>query len=244
MRRYILYIAVSLLAFGIGLFIVFNFHSKPVEPLVSSQPVGISEPEIYGQVFNAETEIPEVEQLNDEEKAAFDVLKPTINKWLRGERIESERQEISDELIREVTGKDKISESEKRFWQETGFEFTPYLIDVDGDKENELAVRNHCAPVGNCLFWLFKKNENGYEILLKTENYVQRFKLRRSKTNNYFDLETTSHGDAWSGGMRIYKFYGKEYILDSCFSYSYLFTDKKGKKHELKKPVLTPLHCC
>lgn len=248
MRRYILYIAVALLAFGIGLVIVFDFYSKPGEQLVASQPVETSKPEIQEQVFNVEPEIPQDEQINEEEKAAFDVLKPTITKWLRGEDIKSERQEISVELIKEVTGKNEIGEYERMYWQESGFEFTPYLIDVNGDGVNELAIKNYCAPVGNCQFWLFKKKGQkgnlGYDILLKAPNDVQVFNLKKSKTNKYFDLQTTSHGDAWSGVMNIYKFDGKEYILNSCFDYNYLFIDKKGKKHELKKPVLNPLHCC
>lgn len=126
-----------------------------------------------------------------------------------------------------------------------GFGFTPYLLDVDGDNGNELAVKNSCAPVGNCQFRLFKKTgKTDYEILLETEvGVVQQFGLRKVKTNGFYDLETTSHGDAWSGEMNVYKFDGKKYILKECFNYDYIVRDKNGRRVELKEPKLTSYPC-
>jgi hypothetical protein len=246
MRRYTFYLSVALLAFGIGSFVVFKFYFKNAEQPVITQAIEKNKLEIKEKFPTSIQKISEDDEINDEEKAAFDVLKPTIKKWLRGEKIKNERNEISFELIKEITGKSEsqLDENERHFWQDSGFEFTPSLIDVDRDGKNELAIRNYCAPVGNCQFWIFKKKGDGYEILLKAINDVQMFKLRKSKTKKYFDLETTAHGDAWSGGMSVYKFDGKEYILEECFDYTYIYIDKKGRRHELKKPILTPLHCC
>lgn len=241
MRRYTFYLAVALVAFGIGSFIVFNLYFKHAEQIITAQTTDTNKAEDTEQIPNPE--IIQDEEPNDEEKAAFDVLKPTIKKWLRGEKIKSEFTDASNESIKEISGKDKseLSEDEARWF--SYFRFEPTLIDVDGDGSNELAIRNYCAPVGNCQFWIFKKKENGYEIILPVkDNSVQTFKLRRSKTNSLFDLETKSHGDAWSGGLDIYKFDGKEYKLSECYEYNYSYL-KDGKLYELKKSRITPRKC-
>jgi len=246
MRRYTFYLAVALLAFGVGSLVVFKFYFKHAEHPVTAQTTEKYEPQNMEQIPVSKLESSHETETNYEEWAAFEVLKPTIGKWLRGERIKSERQEISDEFIKLAIGRNEIRETERIFWQETGLEFTPYLIDVNGDGVNELAVRNYCAPVGNCQFWLFKKTGKkgnlGYEILLKASNDVQMFKLRKSITNGYFDLETKSHGDAWSGGMDIYKFDKTEYKLSECYDYNYSYLND-GELYELKKAKVTPRKC-
>lgn len=154
-----------------------------------------------------------------EEEIAFDILRPTINKWLRGNKIKSEVQGDSD------------------------FSFHPFLIDVNADGKKELAIKNGCAPVGNCQLWLFKKRGNKYEIILKSlPAAVQTFKFKTTKTKDYFDLETKDHGDAWSGEIDIYKFNGKEYKLSRCSRYNYSYLEN-GKLYELKKPRITPIKC-
>ena len=224
MRRYTFYLLVALLAFGIGSF-VFNLYPNRAEQFVNVQNIQADKPEISEN----KTILPNVEDkvLNDEEKAAFDVLKPTIRRWLRGERIKNEFTDASNESIEEITGKDRLELSEGEINWYASFRFEPTLIDVDGDGKNELAIKNDCAPVGNCQFWVFKKKGNGYKIILKTlPGAVQTFKLKAAKTNGYFDLETKDHGTASSGGIDVYKFDGQKYLIKECYKL-YLFKVNK-----------------
>ncbi len=243
MRRRAFYFVVALLAFGIGSFVVFNLYFKHAEQSVIAQTTETNKLENKEQISTSIQENSQDEESNDEEKAAFEVLKPTIKKWLRGEKIKNEFTDASNESIKEILGKDKSELSEDEATWFSYFRFEPTLIDVDGDGKNELAIRNYCAPVGNCQFWIFKKKGNDYETILPAkDNSVQIFRLKRSKTNGFFDLETKSHGDAWSGGMDIYKFDSKEYKLSECYGYNYSYL-KDGKLYELKKAKITARKC-
>jgi hypothetical protein len=169
---------------------------------------------LFAQTYKSQTSTEEAE-----EKTYFQALKPTITKWLRGKIIKTEFQ----------------GEADNRF--------QPYLVDVDGDGKKELAIRNVCAPVGNCQFWLFKKAGKTYKVIFKSlPGAVQTFKFKNTKTNGYFDLETKDHGDSWSGRIEVYKFNGKKYIVSECSTYSYSFL-KDGKIYELKKPKITSVKC-
>lgn len=245
MRPLVFYLSVALLAFGISSFVVFNLYFKNVEQSVIAQTTETNKLDVKEQISASMQETLQNEEPDEEEKAAFDVLKPTIGKWLRGEKIKKGWNDITSEVIKEVTGKNEndLSEQEISFWTDLGFQFTTYLIDANGDGKNELAIQNRCAPVGNCKFWLFRKNGNDYETILDTlDGAVQTFKLRSNKTNGYSDLETKDHNDAWSGGMYIYKFDGKEYNLSECYDYNYSYL-KAGKLYELKKAKITARKC-
>lgn len=244
MRRYIFYSSVALLAFGIGSSVVFNLYFKRVEQSVAAQTTETNKSENKEQYLTLQTSQDDDDAI-DEDEGAFKVLEPTIEKWLRGGEIKTGWNDITSELIKEVTGKDEseLSEDELHFWRDSDFQFTTYLIDVDGDGKNELAIQNRCAPVGNCEFLIFRKSGNSYKTILQTSyGAVQTFKLKNSKTNGYFDLETKSHGDAWSGGIEVYKFDGKQYKDSECYKYNYSYL-KGGKLYELKKPKITQRKC-
>ena len=70
---------------------------------------------------------------------------------------------------------------------------------------------------------------------------VQQFELRKSKSHGYFDLETRSHGSSTSGGIDIFKFDGKEYVVTNCYDFDY--KDPKGGLKHLKKPTLEHREC-
>ena len=237
MRRYIFYPAIALLGFGIGSFSFVDLIVKSDEQNVKAQTIPTN-------TANSIRNISEDEG-NYEEQTAFEVLKPTIKKWLRGEDFKEEFTAPSAESIKDITGKDKseLDEAEKNWFSYLGFE--PRLIDVDGDGQKELAIRNYCAPVGNCQFWLFKKKADDYEIILSIkDNSVQRYKLIKEKTNGYFDLETKAYNDAFSGEIAIYKFDGKEYKADKCFWYEYQrIGTKNGQTQYSKNPVINSSKC-
>ena len=119
------------------------------------------------------------------------------------------------------------------------------LLDVNGDGNEELAMQSGCAVVGNCAFWLFQKTANGCKELLVAE-MVQRYKLRKNRTNGYFDLETRVHSSVTDGGLAIYRFNGSEYKISQCFGYEYELTgkiDRNGQAITRDRPTLTPWDC-
>jgi hypothetical protein len=240
MRRYFFYSAVAFLAFALSSLIVFSLLTPNRELPAIAQPLSENKPEIVKRDFpKAESS----QMLDDEESMSFEVLKPTIKKWLQGEKIESRFTEVSDQSIKEITGRNKSELDEVDTFGFSELRFEPTLIDVNGDGKKELAIRNNCAMVGNCQFWLFKKKGNDYQIILKTLVVeVQTFKLKHNKTNGYFDLETKDHGDAWSGGIYIYKFDGEKYKAVECSDYNYSYL-KDGKFHQFKKPKITRWKC-
>ncbi len=241
MWRIIFYLSVAMLAFGIGSFVVFNLYFKRAEQFVDIQTIEMDKLKVKESTSIQEDS--EDKELNDEEQAAFDVLKPTIRKWLRGEKIKNEFTEASNESIKEILGKDKSELSVEEATWFSYFRFEPTLIDIDGDGKNELAIRNYCAPVGNCRFWIFKKKANDYEVLLQSDGGdVQTFKLENTKSKGYFDIKTTAHGDAWSGGIHIYKFDGEKYKVSECYKYNYSYLNN-GKLIELKEPTITSRKC-
>jgi hypothetical protein len=154
-----------------------------------------------------------------EAEVSFQTFKPIIIKWLRGRKIVSEFQGDRDSR------------------------FQPYLIDINGDGKKELAIRNNCAMVGNCQLWLFKRTGKKYKIILQSiPAGVQTFRIKTTKTNNFFDIETKDHGDAWSGGIEVYKFNGKKYKVSDCYTYNYSYF-LNGKIYELKQPKITHIKC-
>lgn len=239
MRRYLFYFVIGMLTFLVGVysFAYLGWPSYEIPVTTDYVVTANFEP------FQDETVSDENDTVIDEDEMAFEVLQPTIQKWLRGEKIKNEFTDPSNKSTEEITGRNisELNESDKSWlWS---FRFEPTLIDVNGDGSNELAIRTQCAPVGNCQFWLFKRDDKGYRVLLKSlGGAVQTFKMLHNRTNGFFDLETRDHGDAWSGGIYIFKYDGKKYKISQCSTYTYSNL-KDGKLVELKKPIIKSVDC-
>lgn len=155
----------------------------------------------------------------------IDYFQPAITKGLRGGKFK---------------GKPMRPPLEYRSADDAYF---PSLVDVNGDGRKELAIQAWCAPVGNCELWILKKNGNDYRVLLRSlPGSVQTFKFLRTRSHGFFDLETRDHGDAWSGGIAIYKYDGRKYKARSCSTYSYSYL-KNGKLTELQNPIIKRVPC-
>jgi hypothetical protein len=216
MRRYFFYFAFALLTFWIGSFIAIDFSNNATQEVVNIVPMKTDHDEI---VFGNS---PDEELL----QLKMDSFKPIIGKWLRGEKINQyvELERNDDASIGEYSA-------------------GVNLIDVNGDRIEELAIQTGCAIVGNCEFWLFQKDADTFRKILEAD-MVQSYRLKKSKTNGYFDLETKSHGSATSGGIAIYKFNGHEYKIEKCFWSEYeLIGIKNGKGITKEKPTLTSMPC-
>ncbi|MGH9946207.1 MAG: hypothetical protein ACRD6X_03315 [Pyrinomonadaceae bacterium] len=216
MSKFPLIIAIGLVSMWVSC-----SHAQRTEVTVS-QP---SPPSVATSPQATPDDFPSDEQF---EKWQEDSFRPVINKWLKGEHVPQ---------YVELDRKDEYASNSER-----GARLE--LIDVNRDGRNELAMQTACATVGNCVFLLFQQTTGGYRQLLAAD-MVQRFKLRRARSNKYFDLETSSHGSATEGGIAIYKYDGTEYKIAECFGYEYERTGKiiNGQAITRDKPTLTPADC-
>ncbi len=175
---------------------------------------------------DTETDLPSDEQIAKWQEESF---RPVIEKWLKGERLPQHVElERNDEFV-------SVSERGARV----------ELLDVNGDGIKELAMQTGCATVGNCVFFVFQKSSDGYRQIISAD-MVQRFKLKKTKSNAYFDIETSSHGSSTTGDISIYKYDGKEYKIAECAAYEYRSTgklDRDGKAIIDERPVITPKTC-
>lgn len=223
MNRYAFYFGIGLLSFFIGLIVVFAFYSKITDKILEKQNTDTLT-SIEKNTTNSKNND---DFVTDDEilKWQKDSFKPIINKWMKNQKIE--------EYV-ELNREDGWAAYNQKY-ASTG------LLDVDNDGIKELAIQTGCAAVGNCEFWLFKKKGRDYETILSTV-MVQRYKLRKTKTKGYFDLETKTHGSATDGGISIYRYNGKEYVISKCFKYDYIVL-KNDKMYELKKPIILRQKC-
>ncbi len=88
MRRYTFYLAVALLAFGIGSFVVFKFYW-------SSKNTTKSEIQLFetvnAQQQKTESPQPKIKDVGDGEPVVENLeekFKPILRKWLKGQKIE------------------------------------------------------------------------------------------------------------------------------------------------------------
>ena len=176
----------------------------------------------------------QAEPPSDEEMATWEEMsiQPLIRRWLNGENLDGQFVDLD---WRE--GSEWVSPNQ--------MQAKVALIDVDGDGRKELAYQTGCAPVGNCLFNIYRQEGDGYKQILAAD-MVQTFELRKVKTKGFYDVETRSHDSATSGGIAVYRFSTTEYSISECFGYEYELTGKydgNGQSIVADKPRLTKADC-
>jgi hypothetical protein len=246
MRRYTFYLSVALLAFGIGFYFVYSYTLRNAE--IVSESVRWLDKETVQTVSLNHTQVREKlktkEYLPDKEKALL-LFQLILNKWLSSQKLD-DITEPSEEIIRKITESKIDNVDERGLLQSAQKSYKSYLIDVNGDGKDELAVLSNCSPPEYCELWIFKKTKEDFEVILSTYTEVENFSLRKSRTKRYFDIQTT-HPYSKSEttlGMAIYKFDGEQYIKEECYDYQHLYKDKNGNLQKIDKPKLIPLHCC
>lgn len=176
----------------------------------------------------AEPKIPSEEQMAIWEEKS---VQPLIQRWLAGEDLDGQFVELDWGSGSEWAGNQKVAKTA--------------LLDVDGDGGKELAYQTGCATVGNCLFYVYQRTRDSYRQILAAD-MVQKFELRKTKTKGFFDIETSAHDSAISGGIAVYKFDGTEYAISECFGYEYKVRgriDRNGQSVVADKPTLTKADC-
>lgn len=99
-----------------------------------------------------------------------------------------------------------------------------YYKDLNRDGTVEILVRGKtadaCGAVGNCLFWILKKQGKGYRILLTSSDYVDVAALgeevRTTFTNGHSDILLRGHVSAGETSYSYYKYDGRRYREAKC----------------------------
>jgi hypothetical protein len=119
-------------------------------------------------------------------------------------------------------------------------------IDLNDDTKPEFVVQGLnkylCTITGNCSFWIYQKTGNGYERVLEASD-VQQYNFKRTLSNGYRDLMTSTHDSAFDSSLSLYRFDGDEYRLTECGERSYSYLDKQGQFHIRKQPLVTISKC-
>jgi serine/threonine-protein kinase RIO1 len=229
MRRRAFYLAVALLAFGIGSFVVFKFYWS--EKIITNSKIQLFET-VDAQQQKNEYPQTKIEDIEDEELVDENLeekFKPIIRKWLKGQKIEEKY--LSHKTYKEA--KDYDPEN-----------FTPSLTDVNFDGKKELAIKSDCSPTGNCLLFIYEKIGKEYRTILTSVHDVNVFKFRKVSNKNYRNIEARMHGSWNSGDGVIYVFNGKEYKPAKCFGYIYEeYKDKKGNTKTRNTPKFEYYDC-
>ncbi|HEY8559638.1 MAG TPA: hypothetical protein VIL74_04480 [Pyrinomonadaceae bacterium] len=210
MRRYLFFILITLLTFGIGSVSVLKTGRKSQENLQTS-----SKQPLINKSFGSDF------------KGAF---KNTFNSSLQNSEIETEKPIkpfCNDKIILRVW-KYLVRDRDFQEWQPSPresldckdmFEIKEFDLNQDGNKEILLRGKNFnlCSPVGNCGFWIYERAGKGYQKILGSTDYSDIIELphqiQKNKTNGYRDVLLKGHFTASDTTYRHYKFIGKKYKL-------------------------------
>jgi hypothetical protein len=86
-----------------------------------------------------------------------------------------------------------------------------------------------CSPTGNCEFWLARKENGKYRILLTTD-MVNEFGFLRALTDGARNLVTWEHGSAFSAVAHLYAFNGQQYETTCGWNEEYTGHELPGGK--------------
>ncbi len=100
-------------------------------------------------------------------------------------------------------------------------------VDLNRDGTPEILARGRttplCGGVGNCLFYVLRKDRRGYRVLLVATDYIDRsvmgHQVRKNRTRGYANILTTGHIIAGETSFSIARFNGTQYVESSCPSY-------------------------
>ncbi len=136
MRRYIFYLSVALLAFGIGSFVV-CFYIYPTLKVKN-----LTDEDVSNKAVNYETRVKvklkAKQYLSDKDKSLL-LFNTTINKWLNNQKLD-ETVDSSAEVIEGIYDSKLDIVDERILLQSAQKSYKPSLIDVNGDGEDELAI--------------------------------------------------------------------------------------------------------
>lgn len=115
-------------------------------------------------------------------------------------------------------------------------------LNHDGSPELVIHGQDRLCGAYWCPYWIYRRTSTGYERLLDAGN-IQRLEPRAAVSHGYRDVTAWRHGSAWDSDATFYKFDGRRYRAARCAEYNYSYLDSHDKRHELKRPIITPEPC-
>jgi hypothetical protein len=197
MCRYVLYLAVALLAFGIGLFIVFKFWKKPLK-IVEKETL---------------TEIKPIEQNNTDKNSKIefgceDEAARTV--W---EKLKNDKK-FMDETYAAIEAR-HINDCQELFETQKS--------DLNDDNSDEVIFRGiyglFCGSSGDCPTWIVSKINNEYRIIFEAwaGDAPDGLQFLQKKTHNLKDIKVKLDNGWAADNFGIFKFDGKQYRIKQCF---------------------------
>jgi hypothetical protein len=220
MRRYVFYLTVALLAFGIGVFAVIKVYF-----FTNEQPsYGIEEVKING---------------NEESHAVTDLERETEGikfgckeKWLEASLGNLDEKSLQDEWkdLDEVFYCSDLSRIVKE-------------VDLNNDGENEIFISGkEVSNRGDSETYIFQKKNGKYKIILFDPSSIEK-DIKRNKTKKYSDLVFSTNYVTTRRTHSIYKFNGERYERKKCLSEDHEIW-KNGKIIGYsEKTIITQIPC-
>ena len=111
------------------------------------------------------------------------------------------------------------------------------FIELNHDSTAELQVHGIGSCIcgaNNCANWVYRKTGDGYQLILDAGS-INHIEVKKTLTNGYRDLVTAVHQSAFSTGLAVYTFDGKEYRLKECFQRSYSSTGRRQRPPRIER---------
>ena len=111
-------------------------------------------------------------------------------------------------------------------------------IRLGSDGTRQLLVRGSgscLCGAQNCGFWVYRKRNQNYELLLKGAGST-RVNAARNSSQGYRDIVSQSHASAIETIVRTYRFNGSEYRLARCVSRAYYDDNGNPTKVPISRP--------
>ncbi len=219
MRRYTFYLAVALLAFGIGSFVVFKFYWNTQNDLPKDELTEDSKVEVVNNSLEyKKTKQPEFIEIAFKNLPCEDEnLKPIWSELI------DRKVSINTDYIERIKDCSDLIEVDESF-------------DLNSDGRKEIFIRSHSGYFcgNNCqIFWVFQQdNEKRYKKLFEAKGYLP--VVQNKKTQGYKDIMFEFSATYTYFSLSIYKYNGKEYVPTRCWSESKLYKNKDGELVEGK----------
>ena len=246
MRRYTFYLLVALLAFGIGLFVVFRFYWKTVQ-----QPLIAEKTETVESTYDIEAGGEQIKYGCKEKELVQFWEKLDKEAFLKFKGREIKIRNTDAAFTSYPNSPDGLKSFEKE-WNDFQREFNcAYFsgidddigfIDLNNDGEKEIFVIGEFSGyhAEKELLVFQKKNDIWKLILFDIGN--QETEIKGNKTNGYFDIETSTSITGGSKYIDTFGFDGKNYEERNCLSESTVIK-KDNEIVVVDKPVITRIEC-
>ena len=208
MRRYTFYLSVALLAFGIGLFVVFKFYIKPNE-----QPFIVEKPQTVKNNLVSKTD----------EDFAVDLTNAEFYNGLYFVCEDKELKVFWLDFLREKDIQESLPKTEYRsivvYNCSERLRTRRFDLNNDGNVEYivELISVHVCGAKSNCPRVIYEQKNGEFKRLLSHKASLL-IEPKNTKTRGYQDLEIFFNTEPNGGYVEKYKFDGKIYKLKNCFN--------------------------